>query len=79
MLKEVPRNEWPFRTVADTADKDLPSLVVDATTHVDDTLTRLVPDRTGVLLVVSDGRMVGILTRADVIDLLQRAGAVQGG
>jgi Zn-dependent protease len=77
MLKEVQRNEWPFRTVADTADKDLAALVVDATTHVDDTLTRLVPDRPGALLVVSGGRMVGILTRADVIDLLQRAGAVQ--
>jgi Zn-dependent protease/CBS domain-containing protein len=79
LLKDVPRNEWPFRSVVDTADKDLASLVVDAATHVDDTLARLVPDRPGALLVVSGGRMVGILTRADVIDLLQRAGAVQGG
>jgi Zn-dependent protease/CBS domain-containing protein len=78
MVKDVPRNEWPFRTVVDTADKDLASLVVDATTHVDDTLARLMPDRPGALLVVSGGRMVGIITRADVIDLLQRAGAVQG-
>ncbi len=76
MLKEIPRNEWPFRTVLDVADKDLSSLVVDAATHVDDTLSRLLPDRPGALLVVSGGRMVGILTRADVIDLLQRAGAV---
>ncbi len=78
MLKAVDRGEWAFRTVVDLADKDLASLVVDATMHVDDTLTRLLPDRPGALLVVDGGRMVGILTRADVIDLLQRAGAIKG-
>lgn len=78
MLKAIPREDWPFRHVTDAADRDLASLVVDSATHVDDTLPRLVPDRPGVLLVVSDGRMVGILTRADVIDLLQRSGTLQG-
>ncbi len=78
MLKEIPREEWPFRSVLDGSDRDLALLVVDAATHVDDTLQRLIPDRPGALLVVSGGRMVGILTRADVIDLLQRADAIQG-
>ncbi len=77
MLKAVPREDWAVRRVLDAADRDLGALVVDAATHVDDTLPRLLPDRPGALLVVDGGRMVGILTRADVIDLLQRAGSLQ--
>ena len=78
MLKGGPATGVAIPHVLDAADRDLASLVVDAATHVDDTLPRLMPDRPGALLVVSGGRMVGILTRADVIDLLQRAGAIAG-
>ena len=78
MLKDVPRDQWPFTIVAQAADRDLAQLLIDADAHVDEALVRLAQDRPGALLVVAEGRLVGILTRSDVVHLLQRGGAAGG-
>jgi CBS domain-containing protein len=58
--------------VADVADRDVQALTIDADAPLDIALPRLAADVPGALLVVSQGRLVGILTRADVISRLRR-------
>lgn len=72
-IKGVPKERWSTTRVAQVADQDLSRLTVDADAHVDDVLTRLAGDEPGALLVVRDGMVVGIVTRADVIERLRRA------
>ena len=72
-VKEVPREDWARIRVADVADRDIASLLVDANDHADVVTDRLVSERPGALLAVRDGRVVGIVTRADVISRLRRS------
>ncbi len=71
--KRVPREEWPVTHVADVTDTDLSRLVVDSSTPVEAVFQRLAVDEPGALLVVEDGRVVGIVTRADVLSRIRRA------
>ena len=74
-IKTVDREDWPYVHVVDVTTKDLSAVAIDAATPVDALLERLAADKPGALLAVSDGRLVGIVTRADVISLLQRQSA----
>jgi CBS domain-containing protein len=69
-VKSVERPDWPFVKVADITDRDLATLSLDAATPVMSVLPRLAAQKTGALLVVKEGRLAGILTRADIIDVL---------
>lgn len=69
--RAVPREQWPHTTAGGVARTDLSELFVDPETTVDTILPRLDPSQVGVVLVVEDGRLAGIVTRADVIRLLQ--------
>jgi Zn-dependent protease/predicted transcriptional regulator len=68
--KSVPRERWPFTRVADITSRDLGKLGVDVSLPVTQTLARLGGGRPGALLVVRDGHLVGIVTRADILDVL---------
>ncbi len=72
-VKAVARTEWPFVKTIDVADRDLQRLVVSQDAPVDAVIARLAGDRPGALLVVGEGRLTGIVTRSDVIDVLQAA------
>ncbi|MBS3956662.1 MAG: CBS domain-containing protein, partial [Clostridiales bacterium] len=71
--KKVPRDEWPVTRAVDVADRDLGRLVVDSRAPVESILQRLSGESTGALLVVDEGRVVGIVTRADVVSRVRRA------
>ena len=71
--KAVPRERWSSVTVAEVADKALPTLVIDADAPLESAASRLADDTPGALLVLSEGRLVGILTRADVVAYLSRS------
>jgi Zn-dependent protease len=71
--KTIERADWPYVKVIDVTDKDLGNLSVDAATPVEVTLARLASDKPGALLVVREGHLAGIVTRSDVIDVLNRA------
>jgi len=73
-IQAVNRNEWSLVRVIDVANRDLASLSISADTHVDALLPRFAAERPGALLVVDEGRLVGIITRADVISALQQPG-----
>jgi len=72
-IKEVDRADWPFTRTIDVTNTDLKSLIVGGDVPVEALLTRLAGDKPGALLVVDDGRLVGILTRADVIAAVEHA------
>ena len=70
--KAVPRAGWETTRVADVADRDLESLVIDIGAPLESALPRLAGESPGALLVLEQGRLVGILTRADLVSVLNR-------
>lgn len=72
-VKRIPRDEWATTYVAEAADRDLSRLLIDGGEAADSVLPRLTTPGPGALLVVEDGRLVGILTRADVVSRIRRA------
>jgi Zn-dependent protease/CBS domain-containing protein len=69
--KSVERADWPYVQVIEVTDRDLARLSVVAETPVQDLLPRLAGQKTGAVLVVAEGRLAGIVTRADVMSILQ--------
>jgi len=70
--QKVGRDQWPVTTVGQVARRELADLVVDVSSTVDTILGRLDPQEAGIVLVVESGRLAGVVTRADVIRLVQR-------
>lgn len=69
-VKAVDRSDWPFVTTIEVTDRDIKNLTVPHDQSVMSMLPRLAADRPGALLVVRDGKMVGIVTRSDIVELL---------
>jgi Zn-dependent protease/predicted transcriptional regulator len=74
-IKAVAREEWPARRLIEVTNRDLSAISAPAETPVELVLPRLAGDAPGALLVVREGRLAGILTRADVLDFLNRPAA----
>ncbi len=72
-VKTIAQPDWPYVRVNDVVNRDLPQLVIAADASAELLIKRLAGDRPGALLVVEEGRMVGIVTRADVLSLLEQA------
>ncbi|MGV8082122.1 MAG: site-2 protease family protein [Coriobacteriia bacterium] len=71
-VKALSRNLWPQTRVVDITNRDLANLSVSSDTPVLSVLPRLAGERPGALLVVSEGRLAGIVTRSDVLRLVER-------
>lgn len=71
-VKRIPRADWPNVRVVDITDRDLSTVSVDGSMPVIQTLPRLAADKPGALLVVKEGRLAGIITRSDVIGVLNQ-------
>ncbi len=71
-LREVPRERWGSTRVADVVRDGSRARFVSPDTPVDEVLPELGSEG-GALLVVSDGRLEGIITRSDVIRALRSA------
>lgn len=69
-VKTVARDEWPFVTTLEIANRDVSHFVVDADAPADTAAAMLAAGRPGALLVSDGGRLAGIVTRADIIELL---------
>jgi len=70
-IKGVARPDWPFVRVIDIANRDIPGLMVAPDAPASSLMARLAAEKPGALLVVGEGRLVGIVTRADLIAALQ--------
>ncbi|PKQ36702.1 MAG: site-2 protease family protein [Actinobacteria bacterium HGW-Actinobacteria-1] len=69
-MRDMPRDEWASKTVGEAAHTDLAAVVATPDVTIDRVLSRLEPSGPGAVLVVEDGRLAGIVTRADVIRLV---------
>jgi Zn-dependent protease/CBS domain-containing protein len=72
-LRAVGQPDWPYIRVAEVTNRKLGELVVGADVTADELVVRLAGDRPGALLVVADGHLVGIVTRADLLSLLNQS------
>ncbi len=70
-VKAVDRADWPYVRTIDVTNRDLGALVVPQDASVASVIPRLAGDSPGALIVAGDGRLAGIITRADVIALLK--------
>ncbi|TLM98790.1 MAG: CBS domain-containing protein [Actinobacteria bacterium] len=70
-LKTVDRPDWAFVRAIDVAHTDLSALVVAADATVESVVERLAGDVPGMLLVASSGRLAGVITRSDVLHLVE--------
>jgi predicted transcriptional regulator len=74
-IRDLAREQWSSLTAGETANRDLSEVVVTPDVTVDQVLTRLEPSGPGAVLIVEDGRLSGIVTRADVIRLVSSLSA----
>lgn len=70
-VKRVDQADWPRLRTVDVANRDLAALVVSENDPVAAVVPRLAGDRPGALIVSGDGRLAGIVTRADVMALFE--------
>lgn len=70
-VRALPPEKWVTTGVHAIADRDLPRIVVQASEPAHRLLERLSQDVPGALLVLSDGALIGIVTRADVMKALR--------
>ncbi|NTW28424.1 MAG: CBS domain-containing protein [Coriobacteriia bacterium] len=70
-VKSVARVDWPRVSVIDITNRNLAKLSVSVNTPIVSVLGRLAGESPGALLVVRDGHLAGIVTRSDVLRLVQ--------
>jgi len=76
-VKGIDRTDWPYVRTIEVTSRDLAELTVSADAPVESLIPRLAKDRPGALLVVGDGRLIGIVTRADILGLIEGAEGAQ--
>jgi Zn-dependent protease/CBS domain-containing protein len=70
-VKKVARDRWGSTLVGDVMQRDLEALSVGPTDDVSAVLARVIRDRCGRLPVVDGDRIVGIITRRDILEALK--------
>jgi Zn-dependent protease/CBS domain-containing protein len=70
-IKKVARDRWGATLVGDVMQRDLEALSVRPTEDVSAVLARVIRDRCGRLPVVEGDRIVGIITRRDILEALK--------
>jgi predicted transcriptional regulator len=69
-LKSIPRDEWPRRQVGDIAQECTQTNTVGPEVDAVEALSRMNRGRSGRLLVVKEGRLLGMVTLKDMLDFL---------
>ena len=77
-VRGVPREEWPRRTVEEVMVPVERGIAVPADAPMADVVSRLGEETGGRLLVTREGRLEGILTRADLARWIERAQLLEG-
>jgi Zn-dependent protease/CBS domain-containing protein len=77
-VKRVPREKWDETAVGDVMQRDLAELSVSPDEDVSTVLRRVIKDRCGRLPVVEGGRVVGMVTRKDVMEALRVLSDLEG-
>lgn len=69
-IRELSREKWPYTVVAEIANRDVVDLSMHKHNDVMDAMARMERFGVGRLPVVEDGRMVGIVSRRDILHIL---------
>ncbi len=69
-VKEVPREEWPNRTVAEIVAQCSPENTIEPRTDAVEALAAMRRNNTSRLMVVRDNRLLGVVTLKDMLDFL---------
>lgn len=70
-IKEVPREEWAFKTAKDILTPLEKAMTVGPQDEAVQVLTRMAQSEVGHLLVVENNSLVGLVTRSDIIRLIK--------
>jgi Zn-dependent protease/CBS domain-containing protein len=71
-LKDVPREKWPYTTVGDlVADGGASALSIEANRPAARAMRELLTPGRGRLAVLGDGKLVGIVTRSDLLQFIE--------
>jgi CBS domain-containing protein len=70
-VKSIDRADWPYVRTIEVTTRELAELTVSADAPVESLIPRLAKDKPGALLVVGEGRLIGIVTRADILGLIE--------
>ena len=70
-LKMLPREKWPYTTVADLVSGNSAGLSISVTDSARKAMTRLLASGPGRLAVLSGDKLVGIVTRHDILHFIQ--------
>ena len=71
-LRVVPREKWPYMTAGDlVAEMESATLGIDAATPATKAMRRLLVAGSGKLAVTEEGRVIGMITRHDILHFIQ--------
>jgi len=70
-LKVLPREKWPYTTVADLVSENPDGLSISVTDSARKAMNRLLASGPGRLAVLSGDKLVGIITRHDILHFIQ--------
>jgi CBS domain-containing protein len=70
-VKRVGKDKWDTTRVGEVMQQGVETLSVTPDDDVSAVLARVIRDRCGRLPVVDDGRVVGIITRRDILEALK--------
>lgn len=70
-VKEVPREEWVVKTVREVMVPIREEILLDPDGEAVDALQKMIRTGEGRLPVVKDGKVVGMITRRDILNLLE--------
>jgi CBS domain-containing protein len=70
-VKEVPRDQWMEKTVREVMIPMREEIILDPDSEAVDALQKMIRTGEGRLPVVKDGKVVGMITRRDILNLLE--------
>lgn len=71
-FKEVPKEKWPYQSAGDlAAERETGSLSIDAAATATRAMRSLLAAETGRLAVVDQGRVIGVVTRHDILQFIK--------
>jgi len=70
-IKEIPRDQWIEKTVREVMMPIREEIVLDPEGEAVDALQRMIRTGEGRLPVVKDGKVAGMITRRDILNLLE--------